>query len=50
ICLDDFALGDRIRQLYCRHVFHRECIDEWLLTKCGLCPICKHHCVKKVER
>ncbi|KAJ1993273.1 hypothetical protein H4R33_000731 [Dimargaris cristalligena] len=24
ICLDDFALGDRIRQLYCRHVFHRE--------------------------
>lgn len=42
ICLETFA-GDaasKVRQLPCDHVFHQECIDEWLL-RCNRCPCCQ---------
>ncbi|KAI8904480.1 hypothetical protein EDD86DRAFT_213564, partial [Gorgonomyces haynaldii] len=41
ICLDEFVEGQRSRQLPCRHVFHCECVDPWLLGHQRLCPICK---------
>mmetsp|Transcript_87645 Transcript_87645/g.253120 ORF Transcript_87645/g.253120 Transcript_87645/m.253120 type:complete len:388 (+) Transcript_87645:72-1235(+) len=40
ICLGDFAIGDRCRKLPCRHIFHEDCVDEWL-RRCTDCPICK---------
>ncbi|KAJ1651223.1 hypothetical protein IWQ61_008161 [Dispira simplex] len=43
ICLDNFMIGDKIRLLRCRHVFHKGCVDYWLLRICGQCPICKKH-------
>ncbi|KAJ1964204.1 hypothetical protein IWQ62_002999 [Dispira parvispora] len=43
ICLDNFMIGDKIRLLQCRHVFHKGCVDYWLLRICGQCPICKKH-------
>ncbi|KAJ1652680.1 hypothetical protein IWQ61_007037 [Dispira simplex] len=43
ICLDNFMIGDKIRLLKCRHVFHKGCADYWLLRICGQCPICKKH-------
>lgn len=40
ICLDDFKATDMCRELCpCRHVFHLECIDSWLL-KSSKCPTC----------
>lgn len=30
ICLEDYAEGDRIRTLPCKHEFHQKCIDNWL--------------------
>ncbi|KAI0826857.1 hypothetical protein BC628DRAFT_1319633 [Trametes gibbosa] len=41
ICLDMLAPGDRVRVLPCYHLFHIAEIDEWLINKKKLCPICK---------
>ncbi|KAG5934092.1 hypothetical protein E4U53_000765 [Claviceps sorghi] len=31
-----------IRELPCGHIFHTECIDEFLIQNSSLCPTCKH--------
>ncbi|KAI1855626.1 hypothetical protein JX265_006029 [Neoarthrinium moseri] len=42
ICLDDFeSKVTIIRELTCGHIFHPECIDEFLGEISSLCPICK---------
>ena len=48
ICLDAFADGDEIRNLKCSHVFHRACVDIWLLgtlsddyVYTSVCPTCR---------
>lgn len=28
VCLCDYEASEQVRQLSCRHVYHRECIDE----------------------
>ncbi|KAG5570250.1 hypothetical protein H5410_060016 [Solanum commersonii] len=41
ICLQDFKDGDSTRVLpSCKHSFHTQCIDEWLIRH-GSCPICR---------
>lgn len=48
ICLDDFELNDtQVRELPCRHVFHPECIDTFLLRNSSLCPMCKQSVLPK---
>ncbi|KAI0920063.1 hypothetical protein AcV7_006063 [Taiwanofungus camphoratus] len=41
ICLEMFAKGDRVRVLPCYHMFHMDEVDEWLIHKKKLCPVCK---------
>lgn len=41
ICSDNFNDNDEIRLLNCKHFFHVECIDKWLLNYCNKCPVCK---------
>ncbi|OAG01162.1 uncharacterized protein CC84DRAFT_1128588 [Paraphaeosphaeria sporulosa] len=42
ICLDDFEPKEsQVRELPCRHIFHVDCIDPFLLNNSSLCPICK---------
>ncbi|XP_067829145.1 RING finger protein 11a [Heptranchias perlo] len=39
ICMMDFVFGDPIRFLPCMHIYHMECIDEWLMRS-FTCPSC----------
>ncbi|KAI9712412.1 MAG: hypothetical protein M1820_001625 [Bogoriella megaspora] len=42
ICLDDFIPHEStLRVLPCSHIFHPECIDDFLLNTSPLCPMCK---------
>ncbi|KAI1484457.1 hypothetical protein F5X96DRAFT_664128 [Biscogniauxia mediterranea] len=42
ICLEDFESKKTIiRELSCGHIFHPECIDEFLSELSSLCPLCK---------
>ena len=41
ICLDDFNIGEEIRQLDCLHIFHLKCIDHWLKDN-KKCPVDFH--------
>ncbi|XP_061353461.1 RING-H2 finger protein ATL57 [Gastrolobium bilobum] len=41
ICLDEFRVGDSVKMItYCKHVFHKECIDTWLAAHVT-CPVCR---------
>lgn len=42
ICIDDFEPNKtQVRELPCRHIFHPDCIDTFLLRSSSLCPMCK---------
>jgi len=48
ICLDDFIpLETNVRELPCQHVFHPECVDDFLRTNSSLCPLCKKSVLPK---
>jgi len=40
ICMEQYEEGDGLCTLACFHVFHKDCILEWLKTH-NTCPICK---------
>ena len=40
ICLEDYAVGDAVWMLPCRHLLHQACSEEWLIRH-GRCPVCK---------
>ncbi|KAG0078349.1 hypothetical protein BGZ92_001492 [Podila epicladia] len=40
ICLCEYEPDDLLRQMPCRHLFHKDCVDEWLKLK-RTCPLCK---------
>lgn len=39
ICMSDFAMGDPIRFLPCMHIYHKDCIEDWLVRS-FTCPSC----------
>jgi tetratricopeptide (TPR) repeat protein len=42
ICLDSWTFGQTATQLPCQHLFHFDCIREWLSTTTKrACPLCK---------
>ncbi|OEU08275.1 hypothetical protein FRACYDRAFT_145400, partial [Fragilariopsis cylindrus CCMP1102] len=43
ICMESFQVGDKISispTINCPHIFHHNCIREWLLRK-KVCPCCR---------
>ncbi|XP_074559619.1 E3 ubiquitin-protein ligase At1g63170-like [Curcuma longa] len=40
ICLAKYLDNEELRELPCRHFFHKGCVDKWLKIN-ALCPLCK---------
>uniref|UniRef100_A0A182FAA9 RING-type domain-containing protein n=1 Tax=Anopheles albimanus TaxID=7167 RepID=A0A182FAA9_ANOAL len=40
ICLSQFEVDNDVRRLPCMHLFHKDCVDQWLVTN-KHCPICR---------
>lgn len=49
VCLNSFEASNEVRQLPCGHVFHVQCIDQWL-RRCTDCPICKTNVDRAVRQ
>ncbi|NXS02250.1 RN149 ligase, partial [Oxylabes madagascariensis] len=45
VCIENYKLKDTVRILPCKHIFHRTCIDPWLLDH-RTCPMCKLDVIK----
>jgi hypothetical protein len=41
ICLDNFVENDEIIKIKCNHIFHTNCIKQWLCKESNKCPICR---------
>ena len=41
ICFENFKVNEKIIKLNCFHIFHKECIENWL-NKNNICPVCKN--------
>ncbi|XP_060100531.1 RING finger protein 148 [Heteronotia binoei] len=48
VCLETYKPKDVARVLRCRHLFHKVCIDPWLL-KNQTCPVCKWNVLGAAE-
>ncbi|XP_038675075.1 E3 ubiquitin-protein ligase RNF6 isoform X5 [Scyliorhinus canicula] len=40
VCINEYAIGNKLRRLPCAHEFHIHCIDRWL-SENSTCPICR---------
>jgi hypothetical protein len=50
VCLRKFHGGEEIRTLPCGHVFHKICVDKWILDYENMtCPLCRVCLVFPVE-
>ena len=41
VCLSRLEEGNGTRKLACCHLFHRECVDRWLVHCRSTCPLCR---------
>lgn len=45
VCIESFRPQEVVRTLPCNHIFHKTCVDPWLLEQRS-CPICKMDILK----
>ncbi|XP_019340601.1 E3 ubiquitin-protein ligase RNF149 isoform X4 [Alligator mississippiensis] len=45
VCIENYKPKDTVRILPCKHIFHRICIDPWLVDH-RTCPMCKLDVIK----
>ena len=39
ICMDSFQDGEQLKKLSCLHLYHKDCLNQWIQTKKD-CPLC----------
>ncbi|TVU37149.1 hypothetical protein EJB05_10449, partial [Eragrostis curvula] len=52
VCLSGIEEGEEVRELKCRHLFHRSCLDRWLLARpaaAATCPLCRCQLLQAAE-
>ncbi|KAJ1982241.1 hypothetical protein H4R34_001784 [Dimargaris verticillata] len=49
LCRLHYVPDEMARLLPCRHSYHQRCIDHWLTTRAGVCPVCHYDCVPYCE-
>ena len=42
ICMEKYEINNEVKTLPCFHLFHKDCIDQWLKAGNDSCPICKN--------
>ncbi len=50
ICLESLRDDDCVREIPCLHCYHHKCIEMWLTTRRGQCPICKRDYAAEFDR
>ncbi|XP_077091838.1 RING finger protein 148 [Siphateles boraxobius] len=45
VCTDSFTHNEQVTVLPCRHLYHKKCIEPWLLEH-PTCPMCKYNILK----
>ncbi len=48
ICQENYKPKEYKRELNCKHIFHKKCIDKWLKSNLS-CPFCRHLISSKIE-
>lgn len=46
VCKDELVSGDTAVRLQCKHLYHPDCIVQWLKTS-GTCPVCRFELPKE---
>ncbi|KAB1994215.1 hypothetical protein ES319_D13G084400v1 [Gossypium barbadense] len=41
VCLEEWKPGEVVKEMPCKHKFHDECIQKWLVIH-GSCPVCRY--------
>lgn len=41
ICMDEYKKDETVINLDCKHIFHKDCIKNWLLNEKVSCPVCR---------
>lgn len=48
ICINDIEAGNEVATLStCSHIFHRDCLSEWLSTHTRDCPYCRQEIISQ---
>ncbi|KAJ6289188.1 hypothetical protein OIU76_025067 [Salix suchowensis] len=42
VCMEEISAGSEAIRMPCSHVYHSDCIVQWLQTS-HLCPLCRYH-------
>ena len=43
ICLEQFIVNDKVNKLTCSHIFHKNCLDNWIQN--NNCPLCRKNII-----